>query len=104
MDIDFYCLPSFLAANRPAVVALVEAVLTRIEQSDERPSPCRMLFSGVDRAEDWLVRELGLCFDRQHVPIFHRRREAGLSGLRVGEDFVAVLGHSDQTTNREIRT
>ena len=59
MRIDFYCLPRFLAANRPAVVALVEAVLARIEQSAERPSPCRLLFSGVDEEKIGLFEKLG---------------------------------------------
>ncbi len=59
MRIDFYCLPRFLAANRPAVAALVEAVLKNIEQSSERPSPCRLLFSGIDAEKIGLFEKLG---------------------------------------------
>ena len=78
MRIDFYCLPRFLAANRPAVVALVEAVLARIEQSAERPSPCRLLFSGVDEEKIASVRAIRLCADQQHASVFHRRRKAAV--------------------------
>ena len=70
MDIDFYCLPRFFAANRPAVVALVQAVLTRIEQSTERPSPCRLLFSGVDRDKIRLFQDLGLTPTSHTYPYF----------------------------------
>jgi hypothetical protein len=59
MQIDFYCLPRFFAANRPAVVALVEAVLARIEQSPQRSSPCRLLFSGIDPEKQRLFADLG---------------------------------------------
>jgi hypothetical protein len=59
MRIDFYCLPRFLAANRSAVARLVEAVLARIEKSTERPSPCRLLFSGVDEEKIGLFEPLG---------------------------------------------
>jgi GNAT superfamily N-acetyltransferase len=59
MQIDFYCLPRFFEANQPAVAALVEAVLARIDQSPQRSHPCRMLFSGVDQEKMQLFRELG---------------------------------------------
>lgn len=59
MDVDFYCLPGFLKANRQAVAALVQATLERIRKSAERPSPCRILFSGVDREKIELFQELG---------------------------------------------
>jgi GNAT superfamily N-acetyltransferase len=59
MRIDFYCLPRFFAANRPAVAALVAAVLTRIEQSSQRSNPCRLLFSGIDQEKQRLFEELG---------------------------------------------
>jgi ribosomal protein S18 acetylase RimI-like enzyme len=59
MQIDFYCLPRFYEANQPAVAALVEAVLARIDQSPQRSHPCRMLFSGVDQEKIQLFQELG---------------------------------------------
>jgi len=70
MDIDFYCLPRFLAANRPAVAGLVKAVLTRIEQSTERPSPCRVLFSGVDQEKIRLFEDLGFVLTGNTYPYF----------------------------------
>jgi hypothetical protein len=70
IDIDFYCLPSFLAANRPAVVDLVAAVLTRVEQSAEKPSPCRVLFSGVDEVKIRLFGELGFTLTGNTYPYF----------------------------------
>ncbi len=70
MRIDFYCLPQFLAANRPAVVALVEAVLARVEQSSERPSPCRLLFSGVDAEKIALFERLGFSPTANTHPYF----------------------------------
>jgi len=70
MRIDFYCLPQFFAANRPAVVALVEAVLARIERSTERPSPCRLLFSGVDQEKTRLFQELGFAPTANTYPYF----------------------------------
>jgi len=70
MDIDFYCLPRFLAANRPAVVGLVEAVLTRIEQSTERPSPCRILCSGVDQEKIRIFEDLGFASTGNTYPYF----------------------------------
>jgi hypothetical protein len=81
MRIVFYCLPRFLAANQPAVVALVEAVLARIEKSSERPSPCRLLFSGVDEEKIALFEKLGFSptcnthayFSAEGKPLFEAR-------------------------------
>ena len=81
MRIDFYCLPQFLAANRPAVVALVEAVLAQIEKSTERPSPCRLLFSGVDEEKIALFEQVGFSpaanthpyFTAEGQPLFEAR-------------------------------
>jgi GNAT superfamily N-acetyltransferase len=70
MRIDFYCLPQFLAANRSAVVALVEAVLARIEESTERPSPCRLLFSGVDEEKIALFEQVGFSPSANAHPYF----------------------------------
>ena len=70
MRIDFYCLPQFFAANRPAVLALVEAVLARIEQSAERPRPCRVVFSGVDEPKTRLFQELGFTPTGNTYPYF----------------------------------
>jgi hypothetical protein len=70
MQIDFYCQPRFLAANRPAVVALVEAVLARIEQSPQRSSPCRVLFSGIDAEKERLFAELGFAPTANVHPYF----------------------------------
>ncbi len=70
MRIDFYCLPRFLAANRPAVVALVEAVLAQIEKSGERPSPCRLLFAGVDQEKIALFEHAGFSPTHNTHPYF----------------------------------
>ena len=70
MEIDVYCLPRFFAANRPAVAALVSAVLTRIEQSPQRSSPCRLLFSGIDEEKIRLFQELGFLPTNNTYPYF----------------------------------
>jgi hypothetical protein len=70
MEIDFYCLPRFLAANRSAVVALVQAVIAGIEQSDRRSSPCRLLFSGIDDEKIRLFRDLGFAATNNTHPYF----------------------------------
>jgi hypothetical protein len=70
MDIDFYCLPRFLDANRPAVVELVKATLTVIEQSAARPSPCRLLFSGIDEEKIRLFQDLGFSPTGNTYPYF----------------------------------
>lgn len=59
MRVDFYCLPQLLENNRRAVVDLVEATLARIEQSSERPAPCRVSFTGADPAKISLFESLG---------------------------------------------
>jgi hypothetical protein len=70
MRIDFYCLPRFLAANRPAVAALVEGVVAKIAESAERPSPCRLLFSGVDAEKIALFESLGFLPTPNTLPYF----------------------------------
>jgi GNAT superfamily N-acetyltransferase len=82
MNVDFYCLPSFLAANRSAVVGLVEAALARIEQSAERPSPCRLLFSGVDEEKIHLFEALGFTRTDNAHPYFTAE---GKSAFQAGE-------------------
>lgn len=58
-EMDFYCLPEFLATNEARVRALVEATIERIRRAAERPRPCRLRFSGVDAAKVRLMTELG---------------------------------------------
>jgi GNAT superfamily N-acetyltransferase len=70
MQIDFYCLPGFFAANRAAVVALVEAVLARIEPSPQRSRPCRVLFSGIDQEKMRLFEHLGFARTGNTYPYF----------------------------------
>jgi ribosomal protein S18 acetylase RimI-like enzyme len=71
MSIDFYCLPRFMAANQSSVVALVRAVLSSIEQSTERPSPCRILFSGIDAEKIQLFQDLGFTPTQNTHPYFN---------------------------------
>lgn len=59
MQVDFYCLPLFLETNRQAVVDLILATLEHVQQSPERPKPCRLLFSGADAKKTLLFQELG---------------------------------------------
>ena len=59
IEIDFYCLPRFLARNQRAVMELIEATLTRIRQSIKRPRPCRILFSGIDPDKNTVFQKLG---------------------------------------------
>ncbi|MBN2581060.1 MAG: GNAT family N-acetyltransferase [Pirellulales bacterium] len=70
MEIDFYCLPRFFAANQAAVAALVEAALTRIGQSAVRPRPCRVVFSGVDAEKVRLFKDLGFAPTGNTFPYF----------------------------------
>jgi len=59
ISIDFYCVPLFLKNNQSAVKNLVTATLTRIQQSSNRPRPCRVLFSGVDADKIAVFRDMG---------------------------------------------
>jgi GNAT superfamily N-acetyltransferase len=59
MQVDFYCLPLFLEKNKQAVVDLIVATLERVQQSPERPKPCRLLFSGADAKKTLLFQGLG---------------------------------------------
>jgi GNAT superfamily N-acetyltransferase len=85
MDIDFYCLPRFFAANRPAVVALVQAVLTHIEQSPQHPSPCRLLFSGVDQEKIRLFQELGFAPTGNTYPYFTADGQPAFQATECGK-------------------
>jgi hypothetical protein len=70
LEIDFYCLPKFFAANRPAVAELVQSTMSGIGQSAARPQPCRVLFSGVDADKIRLFEELGFLPSGNAYPYF----------------------------------
>jgi GNAT superfamily N-acetyltransferase len=69
-EIDVYCLPRFLAADRAAVTQLVAATLSRIERSSARPRPCRLLFCGADVAKTRLFAGLGFAPAGNRYPYF----------------------------------
>jgi hypothetical protein len=70
MDIDFYCLPRFFAANRPAVVELVQAAMACITRSSAKPQPCRLLFSGIDQEKIRLFQDLDFSPTGNTYPYF----------------------------------
>jgi GNAT superfamily N-acetyltransferase len=68
--IDFYCLPQLLRSANQRICDLVRRTIERIAASPDRPRPCRLNFTGIDREKITLFESLGFNRTSTAVPFF----------------------------------